>query len=457
MWPAERRGLPLGVVGAVQELGSVLGPLYGAVVLARADWPAIFWINLGVAAALAAAVAASAVRGPGGDPASRTPPDLAGAALGLGATVALALVLLEPRSLTSGVTTGRAFIPYVADTRWTTPMAVTFGVLAAGFALRQATARRPLVSLRDLPELSSRADLAGAGLLALALAGVVVAFATADPEVQVFSPVGPWLLVGSAACAALFAWRQRTAAAPLIPRGSLRLPGAWGAMAVSLLVGASLVAALVDIPVFARLTTYPDSQLAAALVLVRLLAALPVGAVLGGYLLHRAPAAALASTGMLMAAVAFIWMAQWGRTALDDPTATAPLILCGLGFGLAIAPVNASLLASTRSEVHGVASALLVVARMVGMLVGLALLTEIGLRRFYALSDDLPPVPRLCGSDTLCDAYYDALKGVGVAQVHAIFWGAAVCALAAAALSAVLIRSATGADLEETNAHGLGL
>jgi hypothetical protein len=229
-------------------------------------------------------------------------------------------------------------------------------------------------------------------------------------------------------------------------------------MAVSLLVGASLIAALVDIPVFARLTTYPDSQLGAALVLVRLLAALPIGAVLGGYLLRDLPAAALAAAGMAMAAVGFGWMAQWGRTTLDHPSATIPLVVCGFGFGLAIAPVNASLLASTRSQVHGIASALVVVARMVGMLVGLSLLTEIGLRRFYALSDDLPPVRQLCGgSDTLCDAYYDALKDVGVAQVHAIFWGAAVCAVAAAALSIAVIRSASGPDLEETRARALGL
>src|SRR3954451_9074229 len=35
-WPPERRALPLGVVGAVQEAGAVLGPLAGAAVLAGA-------------------------------------------------------------------------------------------------------------------------------------------------------------------------------------------------------------------------------------------------------------------------------------------------------------------------------------------------------------------------------------------------------------------------------------
>ena len=57
LYPAERRGVPLGVVGAVQELGSVIGPLYGAVVLSFGTWRDIFWINLAAGLVLAAAIA----------------------------------------------------------------------------------------------------------------------------------------------------------------------------------------------------------------------------------------------------------------------------------------------------------------------------------------------------------------------------------------------------------------
>src|SRR5881409_1534216 len=55
-WPPERRSVPLGVVGAVQEAGAVLGPLAGAAVLAVADWRAIFWLNLALAVVLTVGV-----------------------------------------------------------------------------------------------------------------------------------------------------------------------------------------------------------------------------------------------------------------------------------------------------------------------------------------------------------------------------------------------------------------
>jgi MFS family permease len=441
LWVAEARGLPLGVVGAVQELGSVLGPLYAAVVLAYSTWRTIFWINLVVGIALAVALAVLARAAPRQPAAQLRPgrPDIVGMLLATAALLALALVMVAPARLTRGLTTGLAYIPYVGDSRWSTPLAGACYLLALLFVARELTARRPLADLRALNVVRRAVDLPGAAFLALALAGIVLAFATANPEVQVFSHLGLEFLAASAVAACLFVWRQHEADEPLVPRGALRATAAWGAILISFFVGSALIAALVDVPIFARVTTFEDSQLGAALVLVRFLAALPVGALAGGYLIRRMPLGGLSAVGMTAAAAGFVWMAQWGLYSLDSVWSTVPLVVAGVGFGLCVAPVNAALLGATVSEVHGLASAFVVVSRMVGMLVGISALTTIGLRRFYSVSAHVPSVQQVCGSSKICDRYLTALKQAGVEQIHAIFWGAAGCAAVAAVLSLTLL------------------
>jgi MFS family permease len=207
----------------------------------------------------------------------------------------------------------------------------------------------------------------------------------------------------------------------------------------------------VDVPVFARVTRYPDSQLGAALVLVRLLAALPVGSLLGGWLLGRLAPRTVAAAGMALAAAGLGAMTRWDADALSGPGSTAALVATGFGFGLAIAPVNAALLAATRPEVHGVASALGVVARTVGMLVGLSVLTAVGLRVFYREQARIGSPLTLCpDSPGDCPAYEAATRAAVLVELHAVFWGAAGCAAVAAVLSLALLgvpRSrATGVD-----------
>jgi hypothetical protein len=58
----------------------------------------------------------------------------------------------------------------------------------------------------------------------------------------------------------LFFLHVRRARDPLEPHAALTARPAWGSVAVSIFVGAALIAALVDIPVFARITIYGDSQ-----------------------------------------------------------------------------------------------------------------------------------------------------------------------------------------------------
>lgn len=434
LYPAERRGVPLGIVSGVQELGSVLGPLFGAVVLSFGTWRSIFAINLAVALVLAAAISRS--RGPSSE---RRRFDWVGAALLAATLVAGALVFVRPPPIMRDLTWGALFVPYAGDGRWLTPLgAITMGA-ALAFVLWCVFAKHPLMDLRSWWGSVRSADLPGSLLLALGLAGVIAAFATADPRVQVFSPRGGWYLVGSLVALALLALHLRRTDAPLLPHDALRLPGAWGSLVVSFFIGAALIAALIDIPIFARTTVYTDSQLDAALVLVRFLIALPIGAVLGGFLIRRLSPGLVTAVGMACAAVAFVLMSRWTIDSLESEWSSLPLVLGGLGFGLALAPVNAALLAATEDAVHGVASALLVVARMIGMLVGISALTAIGLRRYYIEQSDMPSVREVCNGGSRCAEFNRILQEAGIVQEHAVFAGAAGCAVVAGLLALVLL------------------
>ena len=48
LFPPEKRALPLGIVGAVDTAGWVLGHLYGGIMVQFMSWPYLFWINLPV-------------------------------------------------------------------------------------------------------------------------------------------------------------------------------------------------------------------------------------------------------------------------------------------------------------------------------------------------------------------------------------------------------------------------
>jgi hypothetical protein len=278
------------------------------------------------------------------------------------------------------------------------------------------------------------ADAPGAVLVAVALGSLVLTFASADPAREVVGTSGLVLLPVGAAAVVLYLWHARTAAHPLVPRGVVRgrVPAA---LLVSLLAGAALVTVVVDVPLLARLTL-TGSQTTAALVLVRFLVAVPVGALLGGALLRRLGPGAVAAPGLALAAAGLAVMTTWGPGSLAAAPATVLLVLVGLGTGLAVAPVNAAALADAPASAHGVASSLVVVARMVGMVVGLALLTAVGLRRFSEAVALLPDP-----ADTA------ALVRAGVVQVQTVLAGGAVAAALAAVLALRLgLRPQTGQD-----------
>ena len=140
-------------------------------------------------------------------------------------------------ALTSDVTLGLAFVPVAGESRWLTPVGIAPCVVLRRRCSPAASPRAGRWSTcaagRRWP---GEADLLGAGCCsALALAGVILAFATADPEVSVFSPAGPWLLPAPPWPRSRF-WLQRSAPPPAgAARRARGTTPAWGALRGQLL------------------------------------------------------------------------------------------------------------------------------------------------------------------------------------------------------------------------------
>jgi MFS family permease len=436
-WSPERRALPLGVVGAVQEAGAVLGPLAGAAVLAVADWRAIFWLNLLLGLGIAAGIAVTA-RG--------RRPDPVGLTLAVLAVLAFGLQLAAPAALAEDVELGLLYVPVAPSLALTTPLWLL--AAGAGIAVVVRSVASPagaVLPLRGLRQLAAEVDVLGSALAVVALGSLVWAFAAADPATQIVAH-GQVLLPLAVVAGVVFVLHERRTPNPVLPLRALRPAGAWGALLVNLLVGAALVAALVDVPLFARNTTTPGDQLGAALVLLRLLVAVPIGAVAGGWLCRTLAPRLVAAGGLALTAVAFVVMTTWDAQSLDQVASTVVLFAAGLGFGLAIAPVNTVLLGVTGPQVHGSAGALAVVARTVGMLAGLSLLTAVALRRFTAEIDAIGTPFALCpDSPADCPVYDAATDAAILTQLHTVFAGAAIAAGLAAVAALLLLRHGAAA------------
>jgi MFS family permease len=162
---------------------------------------------------------------------------------------------------------------------------------------------------------------------------------------------------------------------------------------VSLLVGAALIIALADIPIFID-TVLQGPVIDSGLALLRMTAMIPLGALLGGWLSARISCRLTAVVGLLFTAAGFYLMSRWpvdvGWSQITVSTLTA-----GLGFGLVIAPIGTTAINAVQVTQTGMSSAVVTALRMVGMMLGLAALTSWALAYFKALAAAYPPPPSL--------------------------------------------------------------
>ncbi len=230
-------------------------------------------------------------------------------------------------------------------------------------------------------------DYLGGALFAVTISALTVALSGSADPTKSASPIelrrAAALLPVAAAAGALFIWRQRAAPLPLIPLSLFRARPFAAANGANALVGVALIAAMVDVPLFAG-TVLGRAPIDAGLALLRLTVCIPIGALAGGWLAARSRWPAVAVAGLLLAATGFLLMSRWTLT-VSDAAMTPGLVLAGLGFGLVIAPVTAAVLAAVGEANRALSTALLTVMRMAGMSVGLAALTSVAFFRFNQL------------------------------------------------------------------------
>ncbi|MEV0228780.1 MFS transporter [Nonomuraea sp. NPDC050786] len=378
LWDEHERPVALGAVGAAQELGSALGPLYGGLLaglpaatvagVELGGWHAIFWINVPLAALAAVAVHFTV---PAGTSAARI--GARGAAEGAASEGGNADTEVAARTV--GPMGGNA------DTE---AAARTASVVSPG----------PAGTMGAPEPTAGRVDVVGGALLALALGLLVVGLYNPDPASAVLPPWGLVVIPAGAVAAGVFVWWEIRSPVRLLDLSATRKGPLLATLAVSFLAGAALLVTMVFVQLTAQ-TLLGLEALDASLVLARFLAALTVGALLGGLLGRRLGERAVAVAGMALGAAGYWLMSRWP---LDLASAglvvDIDLAVAGLGLGLVIAPVSSAVLRVSPAVQHGVASAAVVVARMMGMLIGIAAVSAWGFYRFQSLTAHLDtPLP----------------------------------------------------------------
>lgn len=315
MFPPERRARPLGLVGALDTLGWVLGHLYGALVVQVVHWHWLFWIN-----------------------------------------VPLVIVAL-------------------------------IGVLYA---------------LRNMPQqrVKGQFDWVGTLLIAGALASLSIglganlemsAMAGSFEDLSVLPPYAAPVLLAGALMFVGFLFVESRVRDPLIHLNMFRRRNLSLASVLNLLIGYCLFIGLVSVPILVNVrqesvATLQQAALEVGILLSGLTIPMALAAVPGGWLSDRIGLRNTVVIGLVTSLVGFALIWQTWTLDIAGGIVAAQMAVVGIGIGLTFSPISTAIINSAYDAERGVASALVIILRLVGMTISVSSLTTYGLYRVNALA-----------------------------------------------------------------------
>ena len=340
LFPGAGRSRALGVIGALTFLGMAAGPFLGAAIL-DAVHPEVALARLGVA---------------------------------------------------SDSTLAEALAP---AWRWVFYVNVPVGIAAGALAWAASSGW-------ETPRRQGRVDVAGAAVFTAFLVGALGSLtllgSRANGSASGGDGGGPdplmvgLVLAGLAAIAGPVALiRGLRVPDPFLDPRLFRHAAFASAALVSALTGYGLATAIVGAAVFVDRVLYggPGEQQVA---LGALAGATAVAALLSGFAVRVLSLRVVTLVGLGASIAGLVLMAGWTpETPIDGVAAT--LALFGAGFGLTVTPRSTAAVEAVAAEAYGIASSTVTVARMIGMAVGLAILTAYGSTTIDRLYDEVYATP----------------------------------------------------------------
>jgi len=321
VYEERRRPGALGVLGAVDTIGWVWGPLFGAMLVRYLNWRWQFYLNVPLA------------------------------------LIGIAATWWALQGLDRPVERRRI--------DWPAAAALSGALVALNIAL---------VSTGEISGVSELAELTG--------------------ERSV--PTLPFFIVAGVALL-LFLFFESRSSDPVIDLRLFHRPNFASSMAVNFLVGAVLIIAMVDVPLFVNLVVETDLEHAAVIsgwVLCALTATMALASYAGGRLTELTWYRPVVLAGLGVTTVGFLIMGLTWNEEVGITHMAWNLAVLGVGFGLVTAPTNAAAVDAVPADRRGVAGGLVILSRLMGLAVGLSGLTAWALHRFDVARHavELPPV-----------------------------------------------------------------